>query len=111
MSESTISLSEEDLAELSLVIHEYVLEEVPSPAFLTAFIERETYIIADGIKWGFNDTVVRENVATNCAKFLIGKPWPTYGDMLTPEQFSKFEEDIKTAYASWNVENSKSTTA
>lgn len=105
MPETSIILSEDDRLELSQVIAENVLEEDPSEAFLTAFIEREKDLILDGIKWGFNDTVVREGVASSCSKWLIGREWPRYGDRLTPEQFEKFEEDLKKAYSDWIDKN------
>jgi hypothetical protein len=105
MPETSIILSEEDRLELSQVIAENVLEEDPSEAFLTAFIERETDTILDGIKWGFHDTVVREDVASRCSKFLIGREWPRYGDRLTPEQFDQFEVDLKKAYLEWIDKN------
>lgn len=101
MPETTVTLDPENRAELSQIIAEYVLEEDPSAAFLDAFIERESDLILDGIEWGFNDTCVREDVASRCSKFLIGRAWPIYGDRLTPEQFSKFEKDLKNAYAEW----------
>jgi hypothetical protein len=105
MPETSIILSEEDRLELSQIIAENVLEEEPSVEFLDAFIEREEYLILDGIKWGFSDTVVRENVASSCSKFLIGREWPRYGDRLTPEQFAQFEEDLKKAYTDWIDKN------
>lgn len=103
MSETVVILSEEDRTELAQVIAENVLEESPSAEFLDAFIEREPDLILNGIKWGFSDTLVRETVASRCSKFLINRSWPTYGDKLTKEQFSKFEEDLKKSYAEWNA--------
>jgi hypothetical protein len=105
MSETSVSLPEEDRLELSQIIAENVLEEEPSEKFLDALIEEDPELMEEGVKWGFHDTVVREDVARLCSKFLINRTWPIYGDRLTREEFSKFEEDLKNAYTEWLAAN------
>jgi hypothetical protein len=105
MSETIVVLSEEDRLELSQIIEENVLEEAPSEEFLNAFIEREQDdLVLEGIKWGFGDTVVREDVMSSCSKWLIGREWPMYRDRLTDAQFKEFEENLKQAYKTWTPE-------
>lgn len=35
----------------------------------------------EGHKWGFEDTVVREELMSALSKLLVGKPAPTYGEV------------------------------
>lgn len=107
MPEPAITLPEEDRVDLSGIIHENVLGVTPAPEFLDALLEKEPYLIEEGIKWGFHDTVVRENVASHCSQWLIGRRWPLYGDKLSDEEFKKFVEDVKTSYDKWVTEHTK----
>jgi hypothetical protein len=106
-SKSTITLSEADRTDLSNIIHENVLEEVPASEFLDALIDGNPLLIAEGIRWGFGDTVVRGQVVLTCSKMLIGRSWPTYGDNLSDEKTETFMKDLKKSYNEWVARNKK----
>jgi hypothetical protein len=99
-SQSTLTLSESDRTDLSNVIEENVfgMEGAPAPEFLDILIEKNSLLIAEGVNWGFGDTVVREKVCTACSKILIGRSWPTYDDELTDEQWVAFMNYLKLAH-------------
>lgn len=99
-SKSTLTLSGSDRTDLSNVIEENVfgMEGAPAPEFLDILIEKNPLLIAEGVNWGFGDTVVREQVCTACSKLLIGSSWPTYDDELTDEQWVAFMNYLKLAH-------------
>lgn len=99
-SKSTITLSEADRTELSGVIEESVfgMEGAPAPEFLDALIEKYPLLIAEGVHWGFGDTVVREDVCVSCCKMLLNRNWPDHGAKLSHEQWVQFMKYLKLAH-------------
>jgi uncharacterized circularly permuted ATP-grasp superfamily protein len=111
-SKSTLTLSESDRTDLSNVIEESVfgMEGAPEPEFLNAFIEKYTLLIAEGVHWGFGDTVVREQVADSCSKMLINRHWPDYNETLSDEQWVTFMKDLKAAHDEFVAKTEKRAT-
>lgn len=102
-----MTLPKRDRDDLFVILHENVFGEAPAPEFVDALIEKAPGLMADGVLWGFHDAIVRKCVMSRCSEWLIGRVWPIYGDRLTEEQFTKFIEDVKTAYNEWVAENRK----
>lgn len=112
-SKSTITLSEADRTDLSNVVEESVfgMEGVPAPEFLDALIEKYPLLIAEGVHWGFGDTVVREQVCGSCSEMLIGRRWPDYTEKLSHEQWVAFMKDLKVAHDEFVVKTEKKVVA